>query len=88
MDNLLTDARAAKRAGLSYGQWKAMQKPSEIKPALKIGENRCTCVWCGKEFVQRDKRPRKYCGDYCRYEASYARKYSAKKKVRAENDLR
>ena len=66
VDNLASDAAKAKKAGLSYGQWKAMQKPVPIVPKPQTPGTRKICLYCGKEFFDKYNRNRKYCDDGCR----------------------
>lgn len=79
IDRLAQESTMAIAAGMSYGKWKALQTPTVIeKPKEKPGI-RCVCEWCGKEFIQRDNRRRKYCGDTCRMSANYRRSYEREK---------
>jgi hypothetical protein len=72
MDNLTRDAVAAKKAGMTYGKWKAMQDTGPIVTVPRGGMIR-TCKFCGKEFRQYDKRQRLYCDDVCKYKQNYRR---------------
>jgi hypothetical protein len=67
MDKLSQDAMAARRAGMSYGKWKAMQDPVVIepKPDRKV-VRRGVCRYCGKDFAMYDHRFRVYCSEECR----------------------
>jgi hypothetical protein len=72
MDNLARDAMLARQAGLSYGQWKAMQEP--VKPVKeKIPEGWYVCRYCGKPFKPRVKRTQKYCEWICMQRAQRER---------------
>lgn len=70
-DALAMDAVKAKKAGMSYGRWKAMQtvveKPKGIPDGWKV------CEYCGKPFKPKNKRPRKYCELFCQQQASWER---------------
>lgn len=70
-DALAMDAVKAKKAGMSYGRWKAMQEVVE-KPK-GIPEGWLVCQQCGKPFKPKTKRPRKYCELYCQQQASNKR---------------
>lgn len=56
MYNLARDAAEAKAAGMSYGQWKAMQdKPVVIKEKTEVAKDTLAagwkvCLYCGKPF--------------------------------------
>lgn len=70
-DKLIQAAAAAREAGMSYGQWMAMQyapKPTQ-KPApgavrKPVQEYNAVCAFCGKPFY-RNKRHRMYCTPEC-----------------------
>lgn len=80
-DQLAIDAAAALAAGMSYGKWRAMQKPVEIvkKPDTETGR-KYICEQCGKTFIRQDRKFAKYCSDECRYKA-----WNRKKRERLEN---
>lgn len=59
MDNLARDSKKAKHAGMSYGQWKALNP--ETKPVPKV---RKTCNLCG-EPIPALSRNIKYCSKAC-----------------------
>ena len=64
MDNLAREAMLAKKAGMSYGKWKAMQEPK--KPKKKpVPENWLVCEYCGKQFKPTTKRPQRFCEHFC-----------------------
>ena len=66
-DSLARDVMLAKQAGMSYGQWKALQPIIPIaKREIPDGWRRCE--WCGKPFkpVRGGKR---FCEASCRTEA-------------------
>lgn len=85
MDNLTRDAVAAKKAGMTYGQWKAMQEPAPIVPAPR-GVVIKTCEFCGTEFRYRNNRQRKYCSDECKIKMNYLQ-MRAKKMAAAMEDM-
>lgn len=66
-DKLSREAAMALAANMSYGKWKAMQKPVKIEPKKdKVGIETSICAYCGCEFIPSDNRNRKYCGARCR----------------------
>lgn len=90
MDNLAREAMLARKAGMSYGRWKAMQKPKKaVKKAIPEGWK--VCLYCGKPFKPRCGM--KYCDIQCRtmayaprekeIKAEYMKKWKAKTE---END--
>ena len=87
MDNLARDAMLAKQAGMSYGQWKAMQPKQEKNPD-EIPDGWLVCAYCGKPFKPKTKRPMKYCEAYCANKANYDREKNAERvrKCREKND--
>ena len=78
VDALAMDAMKAKQAGMSYGQWKAMQPPQKEKPKT-IENGWLVCEYCGKLFKPKTKRPQKCCEVFCQQRASWERE--AKKKA-------
>ena len=67
-DKLSLECRMAKEAGMSYGQWKALQpvvKPKEKEPT---GQKRI-CEFCGEVFYKNDNRPRRFCDVICQKRA-------------------
>lgn len=77
MDNLARNAMLAKQAGMSYGQWKAMQKPVKIEK--KVPDGWLVCENCGKAFKPKTKRPQQFCEVECQKKA-YSEKYKEKKR--------
>ena len=63
MDNLARNAMLARQAGMSYGQWKAMQQPVKIEKAVPDGW--IVCENCGKAFKPKTKRPQRFCNCVC-----------------------
>lgn len=71
-DKLTQDVHEAIVAGMSYGQYKAMQTPVPVAPKkLPEGYAEHTCACCGCTFVSYDRKARKYCGEKCRKRAAY-----------------
>ena len=80
LDNLTKDVLEAEKAGMSYGQWKAMHpktKPDHSKKIrsedVKLGRK---CRICGRTFMV--KYPQQYmCSEECRLisERNYNREY-------------
>ena len=69
-DQLAQDAAAALAAGMTYGKWKGLQyersKNKEAQSREKeITEGLCICQHCGKPFLTKGKRKKKYCEDSC-----------------------
>lgn len=77
-DRLSRDAMAARAAGLSYGNYKALHPctPGEWEPVeveLEDDRREITCQFCGKTFLAYGQEARrKYCSDECRQQAQYA----------------
>ena len=71
-DKLAQDVHCAIAAGMSYGQYMAMKKPTS-PAARKIDKKTGVCVWCGKTFIQAHSNKKKYCDEYCKEEAARAR---------------
>ena len=68
-DRLDIEAAMATKAGMSYGMWKAMHPMSAIpiKPEPEVDDSyKRICAHCGKDFVVKDRRAKKYCNDECR----------------------
>ena len=86
MDRLARNAMLAKQAGMSYGQWKALQ-PIVTVEKQKIPEGWKTCKHCGKPF--KPIQGKQFCDIYCRQKAytarqreiqkNYMKKYRARK---------
>lgn len=90
MDNLARNAMLARQANMSYGKWKAMQEPVKIeKKAIPDGWIVCEC--CKKPFKPKTKRPQKFCGAGCQWQAyiennrekrsAYMKEYRARKEI-------
>ena len=72
MDNVIREAMLAKQAGMSYGQWKALQPVVEVEKTIPEGWS--PCEYCGKPF--KNARNKRFCDIGCRQEA-----YKPKTKV-------
>ena len=75
MDQLTMDSIAAQKAGMSYGQWKALQPRTEaVRPAVAVLEEleEMKCVVCGKDLpiscFGSGGHNRICCSDACSYE--------------------
>ena len=65
MDNVIREAMLAKQAGMSYGQWKALQPVVEVEK--KIPDGWIACEWCGKPFAPKNRK--RFCEIGCRTDA-------------------
>lgn len=81
-DRLSIDAYKARQAGMSYGQWKALQTPQKIE--TKIPEGWRVCKYCGKHFKPTTKRAQLYCEFFCRERAAWERE---SKKIRERKNM-
>ena len=82
MDQLTLDCIAARKAGMTYGKWKALQprievvmpKQEEKKPKPEVREPMPIreCKHCGKEFAT-DNGAKRYCCYECYYDAGQIR---------------
>lgn len=70
MDNLSQCSCDALAAGMSYGKYMAIKKPSKVITTDISTDYYHVCQHCGKEFYVPDKRHKKFCSDRCR-ELSY-----------------
>lgn len=70
MDRLAIESDMALKAGMSYGKWKALNKPVEIVMPERKNVMKRTCEYCGDEYWASDRRARKYCGVDCMKKAS------------------
>ena len=73
MDNLAREAMLARQAGMTYGQWKAMQ-PKQTEVKKEIPEGWIECEYCGQPF--KKSYGKRFCDIYCRTKA-----YEPKSKV-------
>ena len=64
MDNTSRDAKAAKDAGMSYGQWKVLHPETAPKKIEKKPKYQRVCPECGAEF-STDRADKRYCGAEC-----------------------
>lgn len=84
MDRLALNAMLARQAGMSYGKWKAMQKPIEVqKEAIPDGWQ--VCEWCGKPFKPKTKKKQRFCEIGCQKKA-YAIIWNEKKRKERKNE--
>ena len=84
MDNTSRDAMLARKAGMSYGQWKILHpytKEEEIEPI----EQGSVCQHCGKTFFPKTNRPQKYCQFYCQNAAAKKRERERRLQSETEN---
>ena len=91
MDKLSWENAQALAAGMSYGKWKALQKPVKIEKVEEIPDGWYKCQYCGKVFKPTIKRPQKFCDSVCReksyspnrkgQKAEYMRGYRARKRA-------
>ena len=72
MDNLAKDAMLARKAGMTYGRWKALH-PNTKDEVVKPSEKECVCQHCGKTFILKTTHKRKYCEFYCQNAAAQLR---------------
>ena len=84
-DKLAQDAAKALAAGMSYGKWKAMQKPAEPTEP-KVHRKPFVCEYCGKTFYTTTNHKRKYCSDYCSQEWRKERERKQLLESRGENE--
>lgn len=80
LDNLTKDVLEAEKAGMSYGQWKALHPKTKTTPVKKIRSEDVKvgrkCRICGRIFEV--KYPQQYmCSQECRLisERNYNRQY-------------
>jgi hypothetical protein len=74
MDKLSQEVAKALACGMSYGKWKAMQKPVKIVPKKipdEFQEHWSTCEYCGKQFKLKTRRPQRFCDVTCQKNAYY-----------------
>lgn len=80
MDRLARNAMLARRAGMSYGKWKALQPIVEVEEK-PIPEGWRKCEYCGKPFMR--KQGKRFCDFSCRNMA-----YQAKENEMARERMR
>lgn len=69
LDKLTQDSIAARKAGMSYGQYMAsLYKPPVIEVDIPDPEKRY-CLHCGQEIPKFAHKNRRYCSDPCHDEA-------------------
>lgn len=81
MDRLSLIAAEAKAAGMSYGQWRALNpdKYTECKKEEAYKYEKI-CVGCGKSFAT-NKTTKKYCCEHCRISRNNYNRARKKKEV-------
>ena len=85
-DKLAQDAAAALAAGMSYGNWKAMQPRVEIEEP-PIPDNLRICERCGKPFLLKTQKEKRFCEAGCQHEAQVER-YQRKRREAAREQKR
>ena len=90
MDKLSSDAMLARKAGMTYGKWKALQPV--VKFERKIPKDWKVCEFCGKAFMPNQKNQR-FCDIGCRTDAykpkakaQYADYYHSVRKERLKKE--
>lgn len=74
-DKLAWEVSQALSAGMSYGKWKALQTPVPVIEVKDVkNENEIACAYCGKVFIPRYNKRKKYCDDRCAHQASCKRR--------------
>ena len=82
-DRLSLDASAAIRAGMSYGNWKALHPNTDgTMPDFRRKPNLIPCPYCKTPFEPANAK-QKYCSANCQYKMSYER-FKARKKQQKE----
>ena len=75
MDQLTRDSIAARKAGMTYGQWKALHPSTKVDAAPVTPEKACEI--CGKEIITRASgcgyQRVRYCSEACAYQAQMER---------------
>lgn len=83
MDNLARDCMLARKAGMSYGRWKAMQEP--VKPKKEVvPEGWRKCKGCGTAFKPK-KANNVFCEIGCRTEYYYEKHRESKRAGNKKN---
>lgn len=78
-DKISQMSTAAIQLGMSYGNYVAKYFPAVQKSAKPSIGTKHICAYCGAEFIQYDKRLRKYCCEEHRIEANSQIKREKKK---------
>ena len=96
MDKLAWENAQALAANMSYGKWKAMQKPIVPIVTDTLPDGWKECEYCGKRFQPKKTKRQKYCNEDCQqkgyYEACRAKiiarnkEYRLNRKEREENE--
>lgn len=78
MDQLTLDCIAARKAGMSYGEYMASRYQAPvIETDVQPVQNERACLTCGKTISKYEHANRRYCSEGCRYER--AREYYREK---------
>lgn len=84
MDNLTRDVLAAEAAG--YGPWYGRyiadhgHAPADGPEPVMAPRKIAVCPLCGREFIQKLKWPKKYCGAECQERARRKQQYASRDK--------
>lgn len=83
-------ARAAQRAGISYGKYIANQQEKERMRRLWAQQNITPCAYCGKPVKPNPGAgaPKKYCDVHCYNLARYARRREQRAKEKEEQNAK
>ena len=97
MDQLSRDAKAARAAGLSYGQYIGRRYEAQMTATAAEAQARAeakrqseqerlaalpVCFWCGKPFEPRGRE--RICSPECRHESKKFRDRQSKERKKAE----
>ena len=84
MDQLTKDCIEARKAGMTYGKWKALQPPKEKVPDKVEETSNKYCRVCGKMIPLMS--PRKvYCSNTCMDRYYYLGKKNRARREEADN---
>jgi hypothetical protein len=88
LDKLSLDMIECEKAGfgVSYGRWKATQKPVEYVKDDSIPEGWLVCRHCGKPFKPNSNRKQYYCEAVCQVTAQYKKMKQRKKEQQNESN--
>ncbi len=86
-DKLSREAAMALAEGMSYGKWKALHSSPPRQPEPPRVKIKRICDFCGKEFIQYDRRQRKYCCEEHRIAANERKRYYAEKGGKNELEI-
>lgn len=88
LDKLSLDMIECENAGfgVSYGRWKAAQKPVKYVPEDVIQEGWLVCRHCGKPFKPNSNRKQYYCELVCQAKAQQLKIKQRKKEQQNESN--